>query len=81
VVIIKSIKLVNDKIEITKEVKTELSPEEVEDQINVLNSIKAEYLDKIANIDNELEVLTNFKSNNKKLFDDLKLQVANITKS
>ncbi len=80
-VIIKSIKLVNDKIEITKEVKTELSPEEVEDQINVLNSIKAEYLDKIANIDNELEVLTNFKSNNKKLFDDLKLQVANITKS
>lgn len=80
-VIIKSIKLVNNKIEITKEVKTELSPEEVEDQINVLNSIKAEYLDKIANIDNELEVLTNFKSNNKKLFDDLKLQVANITKS
>jgi hypothetical protein len=70
VVIIKSIKLVNDKIEITKEVKTELSPEEVEDQINVLNSIKAEYLDKIANIDNELEVLTNFKSNNKKLFDE-----------
>lgn len=80
-VIIKSIKLVNNKIEITKEVKTELSPEEVEDQINVLNSIKAEYLDKITNIDNELEVLTNFKSNNKKLFDDLKLQVANITKS
>ena len=80
-VIIKSIKLVNDKIEITKEVKTELSPEEFEDQINVLNSIKAEYLDKIANIDNELELLTNFKSNNKKLFDDLKLQVANITKS
>jgi hypothetical protein len=81
VVIIKSIKLVNNKIEITREIKTELSPEEVEDQINVLSSIKAEYLDKIANIDNELEVLTNFKSNNKKLFDDLKLQVANITKS
>lgn len=80
-IVIKNIKLVNNKIEITKEVKTELSPEEVEDQINVLNSIKAEYLDKIANIDNELEVLTNFKSNNKKLFDDLKLQVANITKS
>lgn len=80
-VIIKSIKLVNNKIEITREIKTELSPEGVEDQINVLSSIKAEYLDKIANIDNELEVLTNFKSNNKKLFDDLKLQVANITKS
>jgi hypothetical protein len=80
-IVIKNIKLVNNKIEITREIKTELSPEEVEDQINVLNSIKAEYLDKIANIDNELEVLTNFKSNNKKLFDDLKLQVANITKS
>ena len=80
-IVIKNIKLVNNKIEITREIKTELSPEEVEDQINVLSSIKAEYLDKIANIDNELEVLTNFKSNNKKLFDDLKLQVANITKS
>lgn len=73
--------MVDNKIEITKEVKTKLSPEEVEDQINVLNSIKAEYQNKLADIDGELEILTNFKSSNKRLFDSLELQVSNITKS
>ncbi len=78
---IKSIRLINNKIEITKEIKTELSPEEIEDKINVLNSIKTEHQSKIADIDSELEMLTGFKNSNRKMFDNLKPKIANITKS
>ena len=80
-ILIKSIKLINNRIEVVKEIKTELSLEEIEDNINVLMFTKAEYQDKIANIDDELEMLINFKNNNKKLFDNLKTEVTNITKS
>jgi len=73
--------LINNRIEVVKEIKTELSLEEIEDNINVLMFTKAEYQDKIANIDDELEMLINFKNNNKKLFDNLKTEVTNITKS
>jgi hypothetical protein len=81
VILIKSIKLINNRIEVVKEIKTELSLEEIEDNINVLMFTKTEYQDKIANIDDELEMLINFKNNNKKLFDNLKTEVTNITKS
>lgn len=73
--------MINNRIEVVKEIKTELSLEEIEDNINVLMFTKTEYQDKIANIDDELEMLINFKNNNKKLFDNLKTEVTNITKS
>lgn len=77
---IKNIKLVDNKIEIVREIKDNLSPEEIEDKLNVLMSIKLEYEKKISDINNELEILNNFKQNNTKLFDNLRLNVINVIK-
>lgn len=78
---IKNIKLVDSKIEIVREIKDNLSPEEVEDKLNVLMSIKLEYEKKISDINNELEILNNFKQNNTQLFDNLRPNVIDVIKN
>lgn len=78
---IKNIKLVDSKIEIVREIKDNLSPEEIEDKLNVLMSIKLEYEKKISDINNELEILNNFKQNNTQLFDNLRPNVIDVIKN
>ena len=78
---IKNIKLVDNKIEIVREIKDNLSPEEIEDKLNVLMSIKLEYEKKISDINNELEILNNFKQNNTQLFDNLRPNVIDVIKN